>query len=122
MEPKGWREIPIGGMILEAGNAVEYHTGGWRAFRPVWGQADCVHCFQCWLFCPDSSILVDAGQEKMIGFDLAHCKGCGICAAVCPVNGKVSRKAGVRLERDDPRLCICMVEEGRFKEQDDGYM
>lgn len=113
---KGWREIPIGGMILEAGNAEEYRTGGWRAFRPVFGQAPCVHCFQCWLFCPDSSILVDTQNEKMLGFDLEHCKGCGICASVCPVNAKVIRTAEEELTRDDPRLCIRMVEEGTFKE------
>ncbi|HEC33187.1 MAG TPA: 4Fe-4S dicluster domain-containing protein [Chloroflexi bacterium] len=113
---KGWREIPIGGMILEAGNAVEYRTGGWRAFRPVRGEAECTHCFQCWLFCPDSSILVDPENEKMVGFDLEHCKGCGVCASVCPVNAKVIRTAGEELARDDPRLCICMVEEGKSQE------
>jgi pyruvate ferredoxin oxidoreductase delta subunit len=37
----------------------------------------------CWFFCPDSSILVSQG--KVVGVDLEHCKGCGICAAVCPV-------------------------------------
>ena len=116
MEPKTWQEIPIGGMILEAGNAVEYLTGGWRAFRPVRGEADCTDCFQCWLFCPDSSILVDAENEKMAGFDLEHCKGCGLCAAVCPVNSKVMRKAGQELARDDVRLCIRMIEEGRSEE------
>ncbi|MEJ2210370.1 MAG: 4Fe-4S dicluster domain-containing protein [Anaerolineae bacterium] len=116
MEPKTWQEIPIGGMILEAGNAVEYLTGGWRAFRPVRGEADCTDCFQCWLFCPDSSILVDAQNEKMAGFDLEHCKGCGLCAAVCPVNSKVRRKAGQELARDDVRLCIRMIEEGRSEE------
>jgi pyruvate ferredoxin oxidoreductase delta subunit len=116
MALKGWREIPIGGMILEAGNAVAYRTGDWRAFRPVWGEAECTHCFQCWLFCPDSSILVDAEEEKMTGFDLEHCKGCGICAAVCPINAKVMRQAGEELARDDPRLCIRIVEEGTFKE------
>ena len=115
---KGWRDIPIGGMILEAGNAVEYLTGGWRAFRPLFGEAACIHCMQCWLFCPDSSILVDVENEKMIGFDLDYCKGCGICASVCPVNAKVIRKAGEELERDDPRLCILMVEEGKFREED----
>ncbi len=39
MSFKGWRDMPIGGMILEAGNSVEYHTGDWRAFRPVRGEA-----------------------------------------------------------------------------------
>jgi pyruvate ferredoxin oxidoreductase delta subunit len=116
MELKGWRDIPIGGMILEAGNAVEYQTGGWRAFRPVRGAAECTHCFQCWLFCPDSSILVNPEREEMAGFDLDHCKGCGLCARVCPVNAKVIRRAAAEVARDDPRLCIRMVEEGRVEE------
>ena len=116
MELKGWREIPIGGMILEAGNATLYQTGDWRAFRPVRGEAECTNCFQCWLFCPDSSILVDAQEERMGGFDLEHCKGCGLCAAVCPVNAKVRRKAGEELARDDARLCIRILEEALCQE------
>jgi 2-oxoacid:acceptor oxidoreductase delta subunit (pyruvate/2-ketoisovalerate family) len=116
MSGTGWKDIPIGGMILDAGNAVNYLTGGWRAFRPVRGEAACTHCFQCWLFCPDSSILVDTENEKMVGFDLDHCKGCGICAEICPVNAKVIREAGEELARDDARLCIRIVEEGKFQE------
>jgi pyruvate ferredoxin oxidoreductase delta subunit len=119
MEQKGWRDIPIGGMILEAGNSVGYKTGGWRAFRPIFGEADCIHCMQCWIFCPDSSILVDAENGKMAGFDLDFCKGCGVCAVQCPVNQKAIRKAqeaGEEIKRDDPRLCIRMVEEGKVEE------
>jgi pyruvate ferredoxin oxidoreductase delta subunit len=116
MNGTGWKDIPIGGMILEAGNAVKYLTGGWRAFRPIRGEAECIHCFQCWLYCPDSCILVDAENEKMVGFNLEHCKGCGICASVCPVNEKVIKKADEELKRDDARLCICIVEEGKVKE------
>lgn len=119
-ELKGWREIPIGGMILEAGNAEQYKTGGWRAFRPVWDAEKCIHCMQCWVYCPDSSILVDAEAGKMMGIDYDHCKGCGICASVCSVNNKVRRQAAKAGEgevpRDDPRLCIAMVEEGKFQE------
>jgi len=32
--------------------------------------------------CPDSAIIIEDG--KMIGFDMEHCKGCGICAVECP--------------------------------------
>ena len=78
----GWKDIPIGGMIVEAGNAVRYQTGEWRAFRPVVDQEECTNCLQCWVFCPDSSILVE--DEEMVGFDYDHCKGCGICSAICP--------------------------------------
>lgn len=116
MALKGWKEIPIAGMILEAGNSEQYRTGGWRAFRPMSGEAECIHCFQCWLYCPDSSILVDAENEKMTGFDLEHCKGCGICAQICPVNIKVLKNAEEEIAQDDPRLCIRMVEEGKIEE------
>ena len=80
----GWRDIPIGGMIVEAGNAERYNTGEWRAFRPVVDQDKCINCLQCWVFCPDSSILVE--DEEMVGYDYDHCKGCGICATICPVD------------------------------------
>ncbi|MFC2046178.1 4Fe-4S dicluster-binding protein, partial [Chloroflexota bacterium] len=91
-------------------------TGDWRAFRPIWGEANCSHCFQCWLFCPDSSILVDPESDRVTGFDLEHCKGCGICAAVCPVNARVIRLAVEELGRDDVRLCIRMAEEATCRE------
>ena len=77
-----WKEMPIGGMIVEAGNSEEYETGSWRTYRPVHVAERCVHCLRCWILCPDSAILVEDG--KMVGFDYAHCKGCGICAAECP--------------------------------------
>lgn len=79
---KGWKEIPIGGMILEAGNSAQYETGGWRTYRPVMDQGTCKNCLFCWIFCPDSAIMVE--EEKIKGIDLGHCKGCGICAAECP--------------------------------------
>jgi len=59
---------------------------------------------------------VDPDNEEMIGFDLDHCKGCGVCASVCPVNAKVIRKAEEELAQDDASLCIRIVEEGEFQE------
>lgn len=82
MAKKSWKEIPIGGIIDKPGTAKEYKTGEWRTFKPVRDQR-CTHCMLCWIYCPDSSILVK--DEKQTGFDYDHCKGCGICAKVCPV-------------------------------------
>ena len=82
MKEKGWKDIPIGGLIIEGGNAEKYNTGSWRTFKPVWDKEKCSQCLMCWINCPDSSILVSA--DKMTGIDYEHCKGCGICAKVCP--------------------------------------
>ncbi len=82
MAEKGWRQIPIGGLITEAGNAEQYKTGTWRTFKPVVDKDKCINCLLCWVYCPDSSILVSDG--KMTGVDYDHCKGCGICAKICP--------------------------------------
>ncbi len=79
---KGWREIPIGGLITEAGSSVKFKTGDWRTYRPVLHEEKCIHCMICWVLCPDSSVVVKEG--KMVGFDLDYCKGCGICAFECP--------------------------------------
>ncbi|MDD5555852.1 MAG: 4Fe-4S binding protein [bacterium] len=83
-EERGWREIPIGGLILEAGNAERYVTGGWRTYRPQVDKDVCIDCLQCWLLCPDMCINVEDG--RMTGYDYAHCKGCGICERICPVH------------------------------------
>ena len=83
MKEKGWKDIPIGGLILEPGNAVNYKTGSWRTFKPVIDKEKCTNCLLCWIYCPDSSIVVEDG--KIRGIDYEHCKGCGICSAQCPV-------------------------------------
>jgi 2-oxoacid:acceptor oxidoreductase delta subunit (pyruvate/2-ketoisovalerate family) len=82
MKKKGWKELAIGGRIDEAGCATEYETGSWRTFRPVRDEEKCTNCLRCWIYCPDSAIQVEDG--KVTGIDLEHCKGCGICAEVCP--------------------------------------
>lgn len=78
----GWKDIPIGGLILQPGNAQEYETGDWRTQRPIYNREACIDCFICWVYCPDSAIIVE--DEEMKGIDYDHCKGCGICAVECP--------------------------------------
>ena len=83
-QPKepGYKELPLGALILEAGNSEKYETGGWRTFIPVHDDEKCIHCLLCWILCPDGAIEVK--DEKFVGFNLKHCKGCGICAEECP--------------------------------------
>ena len=99
---KGWKEVPRGGAILEPGCYERNNTGTWRTYVPVVfsdkareKEADrkaCIQCLQCWILCPDSAIPVKEGKDdkgKVTQMrqhtDLMHCKGCGICAAICPV-------------------------------------
>jgi pyruvate ferredoxin oxidoreductase delta subunit len=82
----GWKELPIGGVIEKAGNAADYETGSWRTNRPILDKNKCTSCLICWVYCPDTSIIVKDG--KVTGIDLDHCKGCGICARECPLKDK----------------------------------
>lgn len=77
-----WKKHPLGAIITEPGNAADYHTGGWRTQRPTLDKEACRDCLTCFIFCPDIAVKVKAG--KMTGFNLDHCKGCGICAYECP--------------------------------------
>lgn len=81
MKLMNWKELTVGG-VIKGGNAAEYKTGSWRSSKPIWVQENCIQCLFCWIYCPDSSILVK--DEKMTGIDYDHCKGCGVCALECP--------------------------------------
>jgi len=82
MKEKSWKEIPIGGLIDKPGTSIEYKTGSWRSFKPIWHEERCIHCLFCWNYCPEPAIFVEDG--KMTGIDYEFCKGCGICAKHCP--------------------------------------
>ena len=73
-------------MIIEPGSAEEYETGSWRTFRPLWHEDRCIQCLRCWIYCPDSAIMLKDG--KVVGIDYVHCKGCAICAHECPTKEK----------------------------------
>jgi len=80
-EKSGWKSLPIGGVLLEAGSSLKYKTGDWRAFRPLVDREKCVNCLLCWIYCPDSAIV---RAEKWVEVNYDYCKGCGICAHECP--------------------------------------
>ena len=85
-DQKSYKDLPIGGVILDAGNSEKYNTGTWRSFRPIHHKEKCTNCLLCWMFCPDSSVIIV--DEKFDHFDYDHCKGCGICAFECPAKEK----------------------------------
>lgn len=92
---RGSKEIPIGGLIEEAGSSKHFKTGDWRSFRPVVNEAKCINCMFCIVYCPESCIKVKEDGKRGI-IDLNYCKGCGICAQLCPAK------------------CIEMKEEAQF--------
>lgn len=83
---KGWKALTKGGVIEGGGSAKEFKTGDWRSSRPVLLSEKCINCMACWMYCPDSAVIVKDG--KVVGFDYDYCKGCGICEHECPVKGK----------------------------------
>lgn len=75
--------LPIAGIILDDGNAEDFKTGDWRNKKPVHLEEKCKHCMLCVPCCPEDCI-VHNQDDKMLGFDYTQCKGCGVCAKVCP--------------------------------------
>ncbi|QOY54486.1 4Fe-4S binding protein [Candidatus Sulfurimonas marisnigri] len=105
MEHKGWDELEIGAILrsfdgkiddvagtvqedraYSENNSFKASVADWRLVKPVFNKDYCIDCQFCWIFCPDMSII--SRDKKMIGVDMDHCKGCGICVEVCPTNPK----------------------------------
>lgn len=82
-KPKSWQEVPPA-TIAFGGSARRVETGLWRSMRPVLDISRCTSCLRCWIQCPDLSVATD-GDAKVTGINLYFCKGCGLCAQVCPV-------------------------------------
>jgi pyruvate ferredoxin oxidoreductase delta subunit len=101
----GWDEFEIGAMLRSFDGSIENIAGtlqedrnysqnnsftasvaDWRIEKPVYNKDYCIDCQFCWIYCPDVSII--SRDKKMIGVDMDHCKGCGICVEVCPTNPK----------------------------------
>lgn len=82
IELKSVKEIKEG-TVVEAGSSKNYKTGGWKTFVPKVNMRKCIHCMKCVMYCPD--ICIQVKNSKRGKTDLSMCKGCGICAEVCPV-------------------------------------
>ncbi|HDM25475.1 ferredoxin [Euryarchaeota archaeon ex4484_162] len=64
-------------------------TGTWRIFKPILDKNKCIKCLRCWVFCPESAI---KRRNDSVEIDYDYCKGCGVCANVCPVKAIVMAK------------------------------
>jgi len=83
-KPEGeltWKDINIGAIVTEPGNASRYKTGDWRSERPILDSGKCIKCGICYIFCPEGCI--GQNSEGYFEADLFYCKGCGICAREC---------------------------------------
>jgi len=67
-------------------NSYTATVASWRVIKPVFNRDICIDCQNCWVWCPDSSIL--SRDKQMLGIDYDHCKGCQVCVEVCPTNPK----------------------------------
>jgi pyruvate ferredoxin oxidoreductase delta subunit len=61
-------------------------VSAWRSIKPIFNEEFCINCQNCWVYCPDMSII--SLDKKFNHIDYEHCKGCGICVEVCPTNPK----------------------------------
>ena len=72
---------------FEAGHLTSVNAG-WRSVRPVIDAEQCTLCLNCYMYCPDGTIAKvrdDEGVCVAVVVDYDFCKGCGVCAKVCPV-------------------------------------
>ena len=77
-----WKDLEIGCIVTEPGNARQYKTGDWRSESPIVDKDKCIKCGLCYIFCPEGCI--DQTEEGYFEPNLFYCKGCGICARECP--------------------------------------
>jgi len=80
-------------------NSYTATVASWRVLKPVYNRDICIDCQNCWVWCPDTSIV--SRDKQMLGIDYDHCKGCGVCVEVCPTNPKSLLMFAEAMDNDD---------------------
>lgn len=80
-------------------NSYTATVASWRVVKPVYNRDICIDCQNCWVWCPDCSII--SRDKQILGIDYDHCKGCGVCVEVCPTNPKSLLMFGEAISSDD---------------------
>lgn len=81
LEPRSY----AGSTCAPAGHLVS-RNAGWRSVRPFIDAARCTGCLKCYMHCPDGTLYRTHASpgDVVVAVDLDFCKGCGICAKICP--------------------------------------
>ena len=77
-----WRDLEIGAIVTEPGNAAQYKTGDWRSQRTTYDFTKCIKCGLCQIYCPEGCI--EQNDDGDFEANVYYCKGCGVCARECP--------------------------------------
>jgi pyruvate ferredoxin oxidoreductase delta subunit len=80
-------------------NSYTATVASWRIIKPVYNRDVCIDCQNCWVWCPDTSII--SRDKQMLGIDYDHCKGCGVCVEVCPTNPKSLLMFDEKIDNDE---------------------
>lgn len=97
-----WEELPTGtvlypehieGVAVGPGGSTQNMTGTWRTMTPKYLQDKCIRCLRCWFCCPEGCI--KRLDDDHVRWDYRYCKGCGICANICPADA-IEMTKGVR--------------------------
>ncbi|HSV42660.1 MAG TPA: 4Fe-4S dicluster-binding protein, partial [Methanomassiliicoccales archaeon] len=87
-----WQDLPQGtalasevidGIAVGPAGSLQNMTGTWRTSTPRYIQERCIRCLRCWFCCPEGCI--KRLEDDHVKWDYRYCKGCGVCANICPV-------------------------------------
>lgn len=96
----GYRNAPIGGVILNPGNtALKDLSASRQGYLPEFRREKCTDCGLCDMVCPDLCFVWEQNVDKkgrpaqvLRGIDYRYCKGCLKCVEACPTSALVDMR------------------------------